>query len=375
MAPIASESMVAEIRRLTDARRRMNMRSVNSSHEEKIRVGILGAGNVVKELHLPVLCNMPDVEISWLCDKIEGQAQNLSKALTPSSQVFTRIEDCPDVDIVLVAIPVGFRRDPLRHIFARGWHALCEKPFAISLPEHDAILKQAAESSVHIGVGLVRRYYSGNLLARQLIESAVFGEIIEVWASQGFRQTRTGRPEWYQGDLAAAGGGILMETGSHLVDQVFAVLGVTDFTLQDCEQRMVDGLDLETRAVGTLATSMQTEIGFTLALSNVRDLYNGIAIRFSSGVLKLGVLPDRPILCTPTGQTLAHLESDGGAQRVHQAFYLEWRDFIRQCLSSDGYKSAVSADTARHTAAFIDQCYQMTRSVDEPVAAEAEARI
>ena len=26
-----------------------------------------------------------------------------------------------------------------------------------------------------------------------------------------------------------------METGSHLVDQVFAVLGVTDFTLQDCE--------------------------------------------------------------------------------------------------------------------------------------------
>src|SRR5713101_7220765 len=155
-----------------------DMHSVNGSAKRMIKVGILGAGNVVKELHLPVLCNMPDVEISWLCDdKVESQARNLSKALAPSSLVFTRIEDCPDMDIVLVAIPVGFRRDPLRHIFARGWHVLCEKPFAVSLAEHDAILQQAAESRVHIGVGLMRRYYSGNLLARQLIQSGVFGEI------------------------------------------------------------------------------------------------------------------------------------------------------------------------------------------------------
>jgi len=195
---------------------------------------------------------MPEVEVSWLCDKVESQARSLSRALAPSSQVFTRIEDCPDVDIVLVAIPVGFRRDPLRYIFARGWHVLCEKPFAISLAEHDALLKQAAESRVHIGVGLVRRYYSGNLLARQLIQSGVFGEITQVWASQGARLTRTGRRDWYQGDSAAAGGGILMETGSHLVDQVFAVLEVSDFTLRECEQRMIDGLDLETRAVERL---------------------------------------------------------------------------------------------------------------------------
>src|SRR5438876_117347 len=96
--------------------------AVNGSSTTRIRIGIFGAGSVVKELHLPVLSNMPEVEVSWLCDKVESHARNLSKALAPSSQVFTRIEDCPDVDIVLVAIPVGFRREPLRQIFARGWH-------------------------------------------------------------------------------------------------------------------------------------------------------------------------------------------------------------------------------------------------------------
>ncbi|HTF37815.1 MAG TPA: Gfo/Idh/MocA family oxidoreductase [Blastocatellia bacterium] len=351
------------------------MHSVDGRAKRKIKVGILGAGNVVKELHLPVLCNMPEVEVSWLCDKVESQARSLSRALAPSSQIFTRIEDCPDVDIVLVAIPVGYRRGALRHIFARGWHVLCEKPFATSLAEHDALVKEAAESRVHIGVGLMRRYFSGNLLARKLIKSGVLGEITEVWASQGARLTRTGRRDWYQGDSAAAGGGILMETGSHLVDQVFSILDVSDFTLRECQQRMIEGLDLETRAVAKLATSLQPEIAFTLALSNVRDLYNGVAIRFSNGVLKLSVSTDKPILCTLTGQPLAHLEGEEGAQRVHQAFCLEWRDFIRQCLSSNGYKAGVSADTARQSTAFIDQCYRMARSVSDQVAVEAEARL
>ncbi|HXM47360.1 MAG TPA: Gfo/Idh/MocA family oxidoreductase [Pyrinomonadaceae bacterium] len=344
----------------------------NGGAKSNIKVGILGAGNVVKELHLPVLRNMPDVEVSWLCDQVERQARNLQKTLSPTSQVFTRIENCPDVDIVLVAIPVGFRRQPLRHIFARGWNVLCEKPFAISLAEHDSIVKEAAESGVHIGVGLVRRYYGASQLARRLIKSGFLGEVIEVWASQGARLTRTDRKDWYQGDSAAAGGGILMETGSHLVDQVFDVLDVSDFTLRDCKQRMVDGLDLETTASASLTTSIQTQIGFNLALSNLRDLYNGIAFRFSKGMLKLGVSTDKPTLCTPNGEVLAHLETDGGAERIYQAFYLEWRDFIRQCLGSDSYKAAISADGTRCSTAFIDQCYQINRSADQPVLIEAE---
>ena len=53
------------------------MHSANGKAKRKTKVGILGAGNVVKELHLPGLCNMPDVDVSWLCDKVESQASNL----------------------------------------------------------------------------------------------------------------------------------------------------------------------------------------------------------------------------------------------------------------------------------------------------------
>lgn len=338
----------------------------------KVRIGILGAGTVVKEFHLPVLRNIENAEIVWLCDKVESQARNLSRLFAPAASVFTRIEDCTDVDIVLVAIPVGFRREPLKHIFSRGWHVLCEKPFAVSLAQHDEFLDQAAESRVQIGVGLMRRYYCGTLLAKRLIQSRVLGEVSEVWASQGARLTRTGRRDWYQGDSAAAGGGILMETGSHLVDQLFSVLNVQDFNIATCKQRIHAGIDLETKATGMVTTTGGESIPFTLALSNIRDLHNGIAIRFSQGVLKLGVSVEVPTLWTVSDQLLANLETDDGAKRVPQAFYLEWQDFIRQCQSPSGYRSAINAQTARCSTAFIDCCYKMAAERELPMEAVAQ---
>lgn len=338
------------------------MHTVDGS-SDKIKIGILGAGSVVELYHLPVLSNMPNVNISWLCDRVENRAQRLAKVYS-ISKVYMCIEECTDVDIVLVAIPVGFRREPLQYIFQRGWHVLCEKPFAVSLAEHDAILYQASEIGVQVGVGLMRRYYRTNALAKQLLQVQVFGAVEEVWASEGTRMRGTGREEgWYLSESKAAGGGILLETGSHLVDQVFTILNVLDFRVQESWQCTFNALDFETRVVSTVATSNQSEIKFTLALSWMKDLYNGIVIRFHTGTLKFGLLPgDRLLLCTRDGLPLAHLEAEKGARHVYQAFYLEWQDFIAQCTSS--HKSAISAETARQSTAFIEACYRSARAMD-----------
>lgn len=330
-----------------------------ASIRPRIKIGILGAGQVVKEFHLPVLCSMPGIEISWLCDKVVAQAESLSRSYAPRCQVFSRVEDCPDVDVVLMSIPVGLRREPLVHVMERGWSILCEKPFAVSITEHNAILEHAHRKKIEIGVGLIRRYYRGNVLARRLIQSNALGEIKEVWASEGGRLAKTGRMNWYQSDLKAAGGGVLLETGSHLVDQVLSVLDVLSFDIQNCHQQMYKGLDLETRVTGTFETVSQPMIKFTMLLSNVRDVYTGIDIRFSSAILKISVTPDCPLLCTLVGKPLSRLEGMGGVRSVHQAFCMEWRDFLEQCLRPDTHKSIICADTARLSTAFIDRCYRM----------------
>lgn len=321
-----------------------------------LRVGILGAGSVVELYHLPVLRNLDGASIVWLCDKDEARARRL-RGMYRGARAYARIEDCPAVDVTLVAIPVGYRREPLRHIFRSRWHALCEKPFAVTLAEHDAIVAEAAESGIQIGVGLMRRYYGNTIAARRLIASGVFGAVEEVWAAEGTRMLATGREEgWYQSDRHAAGGGVLMETGSHLVDQAFRILDVSGFTSLRCQQTVFKDIDLETRATSELETPNARRIKFTLAVSRLNDLSGGLRIKLSNATLKLGLIPDAPLVVHGAdGIPLGRIEGDDGASQVYQAFYLEWEDFLAQCTT--GRASAISAETARQGTAFIEACY------------------
>ena len=63
--------------------------------EDKMRIGIVGAGAVTKDLHIPVLVNMPTVQLKWICDKNEERARRLAK-LFKIPAVFTDVEEAQE---------------------------------------------------------------------------------------------------------------------------------------------------------------------------------------------------------------------------------------------------------------------------------------
>jgi predicted dehydrogenase len=333
--------------------------------EDKMKIGIVGAGAVTKDLHLPVLVNMPTVQLKWICDKNGQRARRLAK-LFKIPAVFTDVEQCSDVDIVLIAIPVGYRHAVMVKVFQQGWHIFCEKPFAVTLDEYDQYLTKAKEKSVQVGVGLVRRYSPATITAKKFVREGLFGPIVEVWANEGMITKRTGQEAgWYMGDPQISGGGVLMETGTHLVDQLCTITDVNGFSLDKCVQRTFNGLEFETRFIGALSTSQQADIKCSFEVSRLADLCNGIFIQFSKFILKCGLFfEDSLELLTLNGDFVVRFETDEGAKTIGQAFFLEWQDFVSQCKSGD--PSAVSADTARHSASIIEQCYKYASLVEIP---------
>ena len=176
--------------------------------QNRVRVGVIGAGWVAQSWHLPVLAAMPRVELSWICDIDRARAEKTANAFGVRE---TRQDaaDCPDVDIALVAIPLGFREPVLATLFSRKWHASVEKPFAATCVEHDAILQAAASAGVEVGVAFLRRFYAGTVLARQLIARMMLGPIEQIWATEGqqVRSTTTAGDWSWRADPRAAGGG------------------------------------------------------------------------------------------------------------------------------------------------------------------------
>src|SRR5262249_54245285 len=133
----------------------------------KVKIGIVGAGVVTSGSHLPVLINIPGVTVEWICDRSGTTAAAVARAYNVRA-TFTELSQCPDVDAVLVATPVGARRNVVPEALSRGWHVLSEKPFALTLAEHDDYIATARKHGREIAVGQVRRYMKPTATARWL---------------------------------------------------------------------------------------------------------------------------------------------------------------------------------------------------------------
>lgn len=324
-----------------------------------MKVGILGAGGVVEASHLPVVSQMPGVRVEWLCDLDLGRATRLARGWkVPHAS--DKLKDCPDVDAVLIAIPVGRRREALASVFERRWHAFVEKPFAITVEEHMRILREAAGAGIEVGVGLMRRFYRSTGAARLALAEELFGPVREVWASEASRMGTTGREgSWYQADPSAAGGGVLIETGSHLVDQVFHVLGVEAYGSLRATFTKVDGIDVEIRAIAELQRTGRAEtVPLRLLISRARDFHTGVVVRCEHASLRFGVGPDSAVeVLGRDDRPLCRLDRAPGATNLFQAFFQEWVAFLDQCRSRT--PSLVDATSALLSTRFIEAAYEI----------------
>ncbi len=327
-----------------------------------VRVGIVGAGRVADTHHLPVLALMPDVKLAWICDLNKARAARLARPYG-INEVQEKIADCSDVDVVLLATPIGLRDQILKDIFARRWHTFIEKPLARSLEEHDRISQLAAQAGVEIGVGLQRRFYPTTLLAQQLVADSVFGAPRQIWATEGLLLTGSAGPGGaaWSVDRKVAGGGVVLETACHIIDQVLTICRPKELELRSCELVYYDDIDFEAKTRGSLALADGTRCQFGLAVSWLGHLYNAIVIEFATVRLKVPIAPLNAglELLDLSGKTIACLNDSSGRTApsgIYQPFYDEWRDFLAQ--SVERKPSRVAAKTTRLTTAFIEECYR-----------------
>lgn len=334
---------------------------------EFFRIGIIGAGSVADGYHAPVLSQFSGVRMEWVCDIDAGKAKAFAKrhGIRASG---ADLDALPQVDAVLVAIPVGLRAKTLETAFRRRWHVFVEKPFAVSLQEHDAIVAAAREAGVQVGVGLMRRFYRPTLIARDLLRRNVFGPLKEVWAAEGGPMRGSGRgDDWYQNDPAAAGGGVLIETGSHLVDQA---LFITDaLSIEDIHAKFVpgEGLDLDARVSAQARRQRQPDpFRLGISVSRIEDVCAGLFFVCEKGIVKVFLGAGGSVeLVGSDFRPLVRLDSAvRGANAVYPAFYLEWEAFISRCRHER--TSEADASTSRLGTALISAAYG-TRSPEAAI--------
>jgi predicted dehydrogenase len=130
-------------------------------------------------------------------------------------------------DLVVIATPPAIHAPIVRAALAAGAHVLCEKPLTIDSDEADSLAAAADASSRICAVNLQLRFSPARQEMRRLVRDGTVGRLIAlraVLASPGYHEIA---PPWYR-DLAR-GGGVLMELGTHVIDQMIWLAGPIDW--------------------------------------------------------------------------------------------------------------------------------------------------
>jgi UDP-N-acetyl-2-amino-2-deoxyglucuronate dehydrogenase len=205
---------------------------------EPLHTAIIGCG-AISHWHLDAIdrAGVP-ITVTAAIDPDPANAQRIADrtGATPYASLHDALEH-RDFDAALVAVPHHLHEPVATEALRAGLHVLLEKPLAPTVDACERILAVAREAGTVFMVAENAQYWPEVLTVRDLIADGAIGDVITARAATFFPALG----DFYGGDspwrfsAAAAGGGVVIDTGSHWlrplrvwlgeVDEVVAALG------------------------------------------------------------------------------------------------------------------------------------------------------
>jgi len=141
-----------------------------------IRYGITGCGYFGSE-QARIIHRMPDAQLIAVHSGTGAGAQRVAQEL--GCAVAPTLDDLvarPDIDAIIVSTPNHLHREPVIKAAQHGKHVFCEKPFALSVADCDAMINACQQGGVRLMVGHIMHFMSGMIKVKRWIESGVIGK-------------------------------------------------------------------------------------------------------------------------------------------------------------------------------------------------------
>jgi predicted dehydrogenase len=268
-----------------------------------LRYDVVGCGAVTQVGHVPalrVLQARSELEIASCYDRNPALAERVAEMLGAEDWgTEATPRDGDGVDAALVATPPQVHAAIASRYLERGKSALVEKPFAPRASEAEDLVREASNHRARVAVNQLWRFYPSTEIARRWLRDQL-GEVRSVEASEGFRWDWSPTSNYVVED---PWGGVIHDTGAHLIDAVLYLLGLDE---DGSEPKVEIGRVMKTpatepshecRAQFDLVVPGGEQVGVELLISRLRPVARGIKVRGTFGTLFLPALfASAPIL-------------------------------------------------------------------------------
>lgn len=187
-----------------------------TGNNKKLNFCLVGAGRmgkrwaqIVSENALVQLVAIVDIDKRAGNELAQKYSVNYYSELTSKSLI--------DVDAVLVVTPHKYLFDCARTALEAGKQVMIEKPGSKNAQEMEKLVKLAEKNDLRLMVNFNYRFFDAINKAKKLIEKGIIGAISFIRIRHGYGGREGLEKEWRMNkDLA--GGGVVMDQGTHVID-------------------------------------------------------------------------------------------------------------------------------------------------------------
>ncbi len=197
-------------------------------------VGFIGFGFIGK-VHANGYLNLPmyydplpfKPVLSRVCTSRDETARAGAELIGAAHAVtdYREVTENPEVDIVHICTPNHLHKDALLSAMAHDKHIYCDKPLTATLSEAEEIAAALTSYRATAQMTLQLRFFPATMRARQLIDEGFLGRVLEFRCC--YLHSGSSNPhaplKWKLS--AEAGGGVIADLASHVLDLVHFFLG------------------------------------------------------------------------------------------------------------------------------------------------------
>jgi predicted dehydrogenase len=217
-----------------------------STRATALRVGLVGYGLAGTTFHAPFITTTPGLTLAAVVTRDaerRAQAMRAHPGVRVVDSVDALLAQADALDLVVVASPNRSHGPVARAALDAGLGVVVDKPLTPTADEALALVRHARARRRMLTVYQNRRWDGDFVTLQALLREGALGDVHR-FETRFERWRPVPKGGWREAGDPAEGGGLLLDLGSHLVDQALLLFGAATHVCAELERRR-DGMAVE----------------------------------------------------------------------------------------------------------------------------------
>jgi predicted dehydrogenase len=188
-----------------------------------MRVGLVGFGLGGRVLHAPVIASVAGLELAAVLERSTNNAAARYPGIATYRTLDAMLAD-ESLGLIVLTTPTGTHFELARQILAAGKNLVVDKPMCAASAQVAELMHLAQKKNLLLAPYHSRHWDSDFRTVEKLLKEKTLGRIVGFEATMDRWKPGATRAVWK--DDPDAGGGLLLDLGSHLVYLALALFGL-----------------------------------------------------------------------------------------------------------------------------------------------------